>query len=68
MHIQYLKLPGRRPVWVGPRSLFADLQGAIPRGWCVNCGAEVFEENAEQCARCQKEEQKYVCEKLSEPL
>ena len=68
MYVQYLKLPNRRPIWVGPRPPFTDLQGAIPRAWCRFCGAEVFEEHREQCSRCQKEEQKNVCEKLQKPL
>ena len=64
MAIQYLRPPGLRPVWIGPRPPLSETQGAIPRWWCARCGAEVFEETGERCFRCQKEELKNVCEKL----
>lgn len=45
----------RRPVWIGVRLGMQDLQGAIPRFWCVNCGAEVFLTGSIYCHRCEKE-------------
>ena len=47
----------KRPVWVGVRLGFQDLQGAIPRFWCPGCGAEVFLTGEIFCHRCEKEEQ-----------
>ena len=47
--------PGR-PVWVGIRPGLRDLQGAIPRFWCANCGTEVFWPGRELCRGCEKEE------------
>ena len=46
--------PGR-PVWIGVRPATGDLQGAIPRAWCVNCGTEIFLTGREFCLNCEKE-------------
>ena len=48
--------PGR-PAWIGARLGLQDLQGAIPRFWCVSCGTEVFFTDSLYCHRCEKEEQ-----------
>lgn len=56
MGILYQKV--RRPVWVGARLGLQDLQGALPRFWCANCGAEGFLIGREYCHRCEKEERK----------
>lgn len=45
-----------RPVWVGPRLGLQDLQGALPRSWCVGCGTEIFLTGKMYCRRCEKEE------------
>lgn len=45
----------RRPIWVGPRLGQQDLQGGIPRSWCVGCGTEVFLTGRMYCKRCEKE-------------
>lgn len=63
-----LYLRPRRPVWIGPRLGLQDLQGALPRFWCVECGTEVFCLGAEKCPRCAKEEEKYVYRQVREPL
>ena len=47
----------RRPVWVGPRLGMQDLQGVIPRSWCVRCGTEIFLQGKMYCKRCKKEAQ-----------
>ncbi len=60
MHVLYLRPPDRRPIWVGLRPGLTDMQGAIPRFWCINCGAEVFTKGMERCFRCAKEEGKDV--------
>lgn len=57
--------PGR-PVWVGARLGLGDLQGAIPRFWCLKCGAEVFLIGRAYCPRCEKEV--FQDEKQTEPL
>lgn len=57
----------RRPVWRGSRLGLVDYQGAIPRGWCPVCGAEVFVWGAERCPRCEKEV-RYVHKKGSKSL
>lgn len=56
----------RRPVWIGARLGLQDLQGALPRFWCRECGAEVFNLGAEKCPRCEKEEAyvRKVCQSL----
>ena len=41
----------RRPVWIG-RWPQPDAQGAIPAGWCEECGAEVFADRERLCRRC----------------
>lgn len=56
----------RRPVWVGPRLGMQDLQGAIPRCWCAQCGSEVFLTEKSYCKRCEKEEEND--EKTDKPL
>ena len=33
---------GQRPIFVGVYPPKTDRQGAIPRGWCLSCGTEVF--------------------------
>ena len=45
----------KRPVWIGPRLGLQDLQGGIPRSWCVGCGSEVFLTGKMYCKRCEKE-------------
>ena len=45
----------RRPVWVGLWHQ-PDAQGAIPAGWCGNCGREVFCPGEEMCEKCLKKE------------
>lgn len=49
--VLYLKSHGRRPVWV---SLWPqpDRQGAIPWGWCEECGKEVFTPGQLLCGSC----------------
>lgn len=49
--------PGR-PVWVGIPPMTGDLQGALPRFWCVKCGTEVFWTGRELCHKCEKEDAK----------
>ena len=56
----------KRPVWVGVRLGFQDLQGAIPRFWCNRCGAEVFLTGRAYCHRCEKEER--YDEQMGQPL
>lgn len=53
----------RRPVWVGhwPQP---DVQGAIPAGWCENCGREVFCPWERMCDRCLRKERKEYEEAL----
>lgn len=46
-----------RPVRVGARLGLQDLQGAIPRFWCLRCGTEVFFTGRMYCHRCEKEEE-----------
>lgn len=55
MAVLYQK-PGR-PIWLNARLGLQDLQGAIPRAWCVSCGTEVFLAGRLYCHRCEKEEQ-----------
>ena len=50
----YLKSKRRRPVWIGPRPVGCDMQGAIPDGWCSGCGTEVFDGGL--CPRCRRKE------------
>lgn len=45
--------PGHRPIFVGVYPPKTDLQGAIPRGWCLRCGTEVFSQDT-HCMRCKK--------------
>lgn len=68
MCLLYGRPPVRRPIWLGPRLGLWDMQGAIPRSWCVGCGTEVFLPDTELCQRCKKEEEKYVREELSKSL
>jgi hypothetical protein len=56
----------KRPVWVGVRLGFQDLQGAIPRFWCTSCGAEVFLTGRAYCHRCEKEE--FYDKQMGQPL
>ncbi len=46
-------LLGRRPIYLGVYPPNTDLQGAIPRGWCMGCGTEVFSPAA-YCPQCEK--------------
>ena len=50
----YLRSGRRRPVWVGPRPLRYDVQGAIPDGWCGGCGMELFGDGG--CPLCDGKE------------
>ena len=54
MCVLYLRLP-RRPVWRGTGWGLWDVQGALPRSWCVRCGKEVFLWGRELCPACEKE-------------
>ena len=45
---------GRRPIFVGIYPPRTDMQGAIPRGWCLYCGTEVFFPGQSLCQRCKK--------------
>ena len=45
---------GRRPIFVGVYPPKTDMQGAIPRGWCLRCGTEVFFPGQSLCQRCKK--------------
>ncbi len=46
--------PGfRRPVQLGPYRE-PDVQGRVPRGWCIRCGGEVFTQPP-LCARCRRQ-------------
>ncbi len=56
VHKWVLQKLHRRPVWVGPRLGLQDLQGGIPRAWCVGCGTELFFKGRLYCKRCEKEE------------
>ena len=56
MGVFYQRL--RRPVWVSIPLGFHDLQGAIPRFWCLRCGSEVFFTGKLYCHRCEKEDER----------
>ena len=45
---------GRRPVFVGVYPPKTDMQGAIPRSWCLRCGTEIFRSRQTLCLRCKK--------------
>ena len=68
MYLLYRRPPVWRPIWLGSRLGLLDMQGAIPRGWCANCGTELFIPDTELCQRCKKEEEKHVREELSKSL
>ena len=50
----YLKSRKRKPIFLGVYPPKTDTQGAIPRGWCLSCGAEVYSEEEDYCIRCKK--------------
>ncbi len=52
--IQYQKPGRRRPVYVGTYPPGTDIQGAVPRGWCLCCGGEVFSATEDFCLRCRR--------------
>lgn len=68
MGVIYHRSSAGRPVYLGLRLGFWDVQGAIPRGWCTRCGAEVFLRGFERCLRCEKEERRNVPKELRESL
>ena len=43
---------GKRPVRLRPCLPGEDVQGALPVGWCVCCGSEVFRPGDALCCRC----------------
>ena len=47
--IQYPK--PLRPIWTSHWPQW-DVQGAIPFGWCEECGREVFSRDDRLCRRC----------------
>ena len=46
----------RRPVRVGRCRGAFDPQTAIPAGWCVCCGREVFLPGEDRCPDCMRKE------------
>ena len=48
----YCKDHKRRPIRLGYRSFFRDLQADIPTAWCSVCGSEIFEADTDRCTRC----------------
>ena len=44
--ILYLQSHRRRPVRLAPLMPWEDAQGAVPVGWCVSCGGEIYEGGA----------------------
>ena len=50
----YLRNAKRRPVRSWPYDPEADLQGEIPYGWCSVCGMEVYGQEREVCALCER--------------
>lgn len=42
----------RRPIFM------QDPQQIPPRGWCVECGAEIYEADSELCPRCLRMEER----------
>ena len=53
--ILYLQSHRRRPVRLAPVMLWEDAQGAVPVGWCRECGGEIYEGNECVCGYCEKE-------------
>lgn len=51
----YRKSHRRQPIRFGLQPPFGDPQAAIPLGWCVRCGSEVFSHGEDLCPRCQDE-------------
>lgn len=51
----YCKPNRRRPILLGSRPFPRDIQADIPRGWCRDCGAEVFTLGQNRCPYCRKE-------------
>ena len=43
-----------RPVWRGMTVGLVDVQGLPPRGWCEDCGAEVWQAGERLCSRCRQ--------------
>ncbi len=35
-----------------------DFQAAVPAGWCVRCGGEIYRPKKEMCRRCMKFERR----------
>ena len=52
MRILYLKPPKRRPIRTAPPVFPEDAQGALPYGWCGECGKEVSVWGEERCPGC----------------
>ena len=61
MCVLYIR-PCRRPIWVGSYLGLVDMQGALPRFWCLGCGTEIFASNTDYCPKCKKEDEKDVYE------
>ena len=48
----YRKSHRRQPVCLGKVPILRDIQGAIPAGWCILCGCEVFDSGESLCPVC----------------
>ena len=50
----YLKGHKRKPVRFCAPLAYRDLQADLPRGWCSQCGGEVFRSGQDLCVHCAK--------------
>lgn len=62
--VLYGKSRRRRPMVLGCTEQ-EDAQGAIPAGWCIKCGREVFAAQEALCDRCRAMERRKMMKELS---
>lgn len=49
----YLESKRRKPVRLLPCLFPQDTQQQLPTGWCVQCGAELYNPQSQKCRRCE---------------
>lgn len=67
MQVMYLRDGFRQPVLYRGRDAFPDVQGRLPKGWCEECGTEIFDDGQRSCERCQRRRKKDATQRKSLP-
>jgi len=53
-NVIYLRTERRRPVRMTAYRAGEDLQAAVPFGWCICCGMELYGQDCKLCRMCER--------------